>query len=151
MDPLIIRPMTEKDIPATAQVLAEAFNSSAAMTAKQLAEPPRRGQLIQAFIATRGDKVLGMTLCQRTGQGLGIDLLAVDKDHRKQGLGGKLMRHTEKFMQRHWLDGEEADVLIEDLTKRTNNMSRYYENMGYKEWFGLGSTGMPLLYKTLKP
>lgn len=151
MLPLIIRPMTEKDIPATARVLADAFNSSAAFTEKQLAEPPRKGQLIQAFVATRGDHILGMSLCQRTGKGLSIDLLAVNKEHRKQGLGAKLMRHTEKFMQRQWLDGEEAHVLIEDLTKRYNNMSRYYEKMGYQEWFGMGETGMPLLYKTLKP
>ncbi|MBW7910293.1 MAG: hypothetical protein H3C49_03320 [Alphaproteobacteria bacterium] len=54
-------------------------------------------------------------------------------------------------MQRHWLDVKEKDVLIEDLTKRGNNMSRYYENMGYKEWFGMSQSGMPLLYKTLKP
>lgn len=151
MAPLILRPMTDKDIPAAAQVLAAAFNSSAAHTERQLASPPGQGRLMQAFVATRRDRVIGVSICERNGRALSIELLAVEENHRKQGIGEKLMRHTEKFMQRHWLDGKATDVVIEDITKRGNNMSRYYEKMGYKEWLGLSESGMPLLYKTLKP
>lgn len=155
MEPLFIRPMTEKDIPAAALVLARAFNSSAFHTEQQLADIPAKGHLMQAFVATRKDAVIGVAICERKGPAtastLTIELLAVEQEHRKHGVGASLMRHTEKFMQRHWLDGKEKDVLIEDLTKRGNNMSRYYENMGYKEWFGMSQSGMPLLHKTLKP
>lgn len=151
MQPLIIRPMTEKDIPATAQVLAAAFNSSAARNAEQLAQKPAQGMLMQAFVALRGKNIIGMSLCEKNKSALTIQLLAVNHNERKQGVGRKLMAHTEKFMARHWIDGAEAPVLIEDMTKQYNNMSRYYENMGYKEWLGISETGCPLLYKTLKP
>jgi len=151
MDPLIIRPMMEQDIPATARVLADAFNSSAARSAEQLAQKPPQGMLMQAFVAVRGENIIGMSLCEKNKNALSIQLLAVNQNERKQGIGRKLMEHTEKFMARHWIDGTEADVLIEDLTKLQNNMSRYYENMGYQEWLGISQGGCPLLYKTLKP
>lgn len=152
MQPLYIRPMTEKDIPAAAMVLSEAFNSSALHTERQLADiPAKKGRLIQAFVAARGHDIIGVSVCERHPSSLTIELLAVDERHRAKGVGASLMRHTEKFMQRHWLDGKAADVLIEDSTKRQNNMSRYYENMGYQEWWGMSENGLPLLYKTLKP
>lgn len=150
MPPLIIRPMTEQDIPATARVLADAFNSSAGRTEEQLAQKPAQGMLMQAFVAVRGDAIIGMSLCEKNKKALSIQLLAVNQNERKQGVGRKLMEHTEKFMARHWVEDDQADVLIEDLTKLRNNMSRYYENMGYKEWFGMSQGGCPLLYKTLQ-
>lgn len=157
MDPIYIRSMTEQDIPAAARVLATAFNSSAMHTEQQLATIPAKGNLCKAFVATRSDKVIGVVICERKSvphsntHSLSIELLAVDKDHRAKGVGAGLMRHTERFIQRNWLDGKPADVLIEDLTKRGNNMSRYYEKMGYQEWFGISENNMPILYKTLKP
>lgn len=150
MQPLIIRPMTEQDIPATARVLADAFNSCAARSEEQLAQKPAQGMLMQAFVALRGDQVIGMSLCEKNKNALSIQLLAVNQNARKQGVGRKLMAHTEKFMARHWVEDDQADVIIEDLTKLRNNMSRYYENMGYKEWFGMSEGGCPLLYKTLQ-
>ena len=150
MQPLIIRPMTEQDIPASARVLADAFNSSAAHSEIQLAQKPAQGMLMQAFIAVRGDSIIGLSICEKNKNALSIQLLAVNQNERKQGVGRKLMAHTEKFMARHWVEGEQADVVIEDLTKLRNNMSRYYENMGYKEWFGMSQGGCPLLYKTLQ-
>lgn len=150
MQPLIIRPMTEQDIPGAARVLADAFNSCAGRNEEQLAQKPAQGMLMQAFVAVRGEQIIGMSLCEKNKSALTIQLLAVNQNERKQGVGRKLMEHTEKFMARHWIDGDEANVVIEDLTKRRNNMSRYYENMGYKEWFGLSEMGCPLLYKTLK-
>jgi|GEM_PF-933116 len=150
MQPLIIRPMTEQDIPATARVLADAFNSCAARSEEQLAQKPAQGTLMQAFVAVRGKQIIGMSLCEKNKNALTIQLLAVNRNERKQGVGRKLMEHTEKFMARHWIDGDEANVVIEDLTKLRNNMSRYYENMGYKEWLGMSEMGCPLLHKTLK-
>lgn len=155
MDPIYIRSMNEQDIPGAAKVLARAFNSSALHSEQQLAEIPTKGNLCKAFVASRSDKVIGVVICENKGSpqnpALTIELLAVDNDHRHKGVGGGLMRHAERFIQRHWLNGKPADVLIEDLTKRGNPMSRYYEKMGYQEWLGHSDNGMPLLYKTLKP
>lgn len=156
MDPIYIRSMNEQDIPGAALVMAKAFNTSALHSEQQLAEISAKGKLCKAFVATRADKVIGLAICERKGNtpqnpGLTIELLAVDKDQRSKGIGGGLMRHTERFIQHQWLDGKPADVLIEDLTKRGNPMSRYYEKMGYQEWFGRSDNDMPLLYKTLKP
>lgn len=150
MQPLIIRPMMEQDIPAAARVLADAFNSCAARNQEQLAQKPAPGMLVQAFVAVRGGNVIGMSLCEKNKSAISIQLLAVDSTARKQGVGRKLMAHTEKFIARNWIQDAAADVVIEDLTKRSNRMSRYYENMGYKEWFGISDASCPLLYKTLK-
>lgn len=152
MERLTIRAMTDKDIPAAAQVLAAAFNSSALHTEQELATAGYKGDLRKAFVATNAQgKVVGVSICENDGNTLSVEMLAVATDQRKQGIGAELMRHTEDFMRANWLRGQTATIAIEDLTKRGNGSSRYYENMGYQRSGKNGSTGAPVLYKTLSP
>jgi len=150
MEPLTIRTMTDKDIPAAAKVLAAAFNSSAFHTEQELANGGYKGDLRKAFVATNAQgTVVGVSICENNGDTLSVEMLAVAADQRKQGIGAQLMRHTEDFMRDNWLRGQTATIAIEDLTKRGNGGSLYYENMGYQRTGKTGSTGAPVLYKTL--
>lgn len=147
---LTIRPMTDKDIPATAKLLAAAFNASAFHTEQDLASAAHKGDLRKTFVATTAEgKVVGVSICENNGETFSIEMLAVTADQRRAGIGAQLMQHTENFMRDNWLHGQTATIAIEDLTKRGNGGSRYYENMGYERTGKTGSTGAPVLYKTL--
>jgi len=147
---LTIRPMTDKDIPAAAKLLAAAFNASAFHTEQDLAASAYKGDLRKTFIAaTAQGKVVGISICENNGETFSIEMLAVAAEQRRAGIGAQLMQHTENFMRDNWLRGQTATIAIEDLTKRSNGGSRYYENMGYQRTGKTGSTGAPVLYKTL--
>jgi len=92
MENLTIRSMTDKDIPAAAQMLAAAFNASAFHTEQELATASYKGDLRKTFVAANAQgKIVGVSICENNGDTLSVEMLAVAADQRRKGIGERLM------------------------------------------------------------
>lgn len=108
-------------LPADAHALHEADDRMFAETAdygpqsfavfrdQHLAQPGFAPGL--SSVARRGDQIVGFTLCSRVADGIGfIDVLAVDRDERHQGLGRGLLNRALRAFAAEGLRGARLDV-----------------------------------------
>lgn len=148
-----IRPISQRHRGTAQSLLQKAFNLSAADSRSELSATYDERQSI-IFAALQNGQLVGTIRChQFAGDCLGLSLLAVDENARRQGIGGRLVRHAEVFMRKSWMEGQQKYISFSDGNQRNNPDSVFYEKLGYKEWPDLldEKTGDRVMYKWVKP
>lgn len=130
-DPLAlarIRPCTDGDSEAIAALwrktgLARPWNDPAQDIARC-----RQAPAAELFVAELGDAVVGSVMAGHDGHRGWVYYLAVDPDVQRQGLGRRLMRRAEK-----WLETAGAPKV--QLMVRTDNapVRAFYDTLGYAD------------------
>lgn len=88
----------------------------------------KRLRLSEGFVAVgRNKAAYGFVLCTQIGSGLYIDLLAVDRRARRQGLGTSLIVAAERWGRSHGLTY--AFLYVDSANTKAMG---FYEKMGYK-------------------
>lgn len=139
-----------------AVLLAATFNESAKVMTDELSatftQDPYRPVILAAVEA---GKVIGVIECDtgpeyERSNVFAFSKLAIDPEHRGQGIGQKLVEAAEKFVGSEWMKGEPGTVAVIDGTKVENPQSTFYEKMNYTaDWPPVMRDGQPVLKKRL--
>lgn len=137
MDETTIRPATQDDIPAMVGLLAQLFAIESdlaidrAAQARGLAMLLRRADAL-ALVATRAERVVGMTTVQLTvstargGLSAGVEDVVVDSPHRGSGIGRRLLAAAEAWAR------ERGALRIALLADETNAPALdFYDQLGF--------------------
>jgi GNAT superfamily N-acetyltransferase len=137
MDETTIRPATQDDIPAMVGLLAQLFAIESdlaidrAAQARGLAMLLRRADAL-ALVATRAERVVGMTTVQLTvstargGLSAGVEDVVVDSPHRGSGIGRRLLAAAEAWAR------ERGALRIALLADETNAPALdFYDQHGF--------------------
>jgi GNAT superfamily N-acetyltransferase len=137
MDETTIRPATQDDIPAMVGLLAQLFAIESdlaidrAAQARGLAMLLRRADAL-ALVATRAERVVGMTTVQLTvstargGLSAGVEDVVVDSPHRGSGIGRRLLAAAEAWAR------QRGALRIALLADETNAPALdFYDQLGF--------------------
>ena len=106
----------------------------------------------EVYVAAHGDEVVGLVIVVMNVplvRGY-INALAVKREHRNRGIGGKLLKFAEDRIFRDW-----PNVFL-CVTTFNTDAQRFYERMGYQrigviEDFIIQGAGEILMRKTIGP
>jgi aminoglycoside 6'-N-acetyltransferase I len=144
-----IRDITEKDLPACAELLIDAYNREPWLnhwtveTARRYLSELLRMERFKGFILEEGDRAAGAAFCHSrawwTGDELFIDEFYIASGMQRKGLGGKLMAAIEEYVK---AEGWEGVTL---LTNRHFPARDFYLKHGFAE-----AEHVLFMYKVLK-
>lgn len=123
-----IRTFTEKDTPEVVALWTEVFgyaaphNKPATVIGKKLAV-----QRELLFVAEEEGRIVGTVMGGYDGHRGWIYSLAVDSRFRRQGIGGKMVRHVERALAERGCLKINLQVLVGNA-----EVTGFYERLGYK-------------------
>ena len=93
-------------------------------------ECARAGPSSEVFVAVAGEgagRVAGSVMAGFDGHRAWVYYVAVAPEHRSGGLGGRLMRHAES-----WLEGLGAPKVMLMIREENEGVRRFYDGLGYE-------------------
>jgi len=90
----------------------------------------RRRQSSEIFVAVTTDgeeRIAGSIMAGYDGHRGWVYYVAARPEYRSQGLGGRLMRHAEA-----WLEGLGAPKVMLMIREKNEGVRRFYEGLGYE-------------------
>ena len=92
-------------------------------------ESARTGPSSEIFVAVAGgeERVVGSVMAGYEGHRGWVYYVAAHPEHRSLGLGGRLMRHAES-----WLEGLGAPKVMLMIREENEGVRRFYEGLGYE-------------------
>ena len=93
-------------------------------------ECARAGAMSEVFVAVAGEgsgRVIGSVMAGYDGHRGWVYYLAAAPEHRSGGLGGRLMRHAES-----WLEGLGAPKVMLMIREENEGVRRFYDGLGYE-------------------
>ena len=133
MSDVVIRPMTEADLPAVTQVFLVCFNAAGEEWSLETAQKQVKESFAGDchYVACVGEQivgcVLGFPMTREQGTDLFIDVIAILPEFQYQKIGTQLWSEAVAYAKRHQLHG------LRLLANRSFSSFAWYQRMGFSE------------------
>lgn len=148
-----VKPLTARDVPDAARLLARAFNRASADNRADLYKELRKGEIHTVVAAYRDNALVGVarSVFERVLPDGSCEIcvygVTADSKTRGQGVGKAMLAELEKMSIDKWLGQNEGYFVLVDASKKTFPGSTFYEDQGYVSRGGARAGGDPVLYK----